>query len=92
MSDIILRAESVPSATSTKTAPRRRDTRTFWRLLLAIVAPLPMLCMGTVYVLKPFEGDAPLLDTAAAIGAETRSGIRAGSRPHRRWSAPGCAA
>jgi hypothetical protein len=55
MSDTSLRAGSVPSATSTKTAPRRRDTRTFWRLLLAIVAPLPMLCMGTVYVLKPFE-------------------------------------
>ena len=72
MSDTSLRADSVPSATSTKTAPRRRDTRTFWRLLLAIVAPLPMLCMGTVYVLKPFEGDAPLPDTAAAIGAHLR--------------------
>ncbi len=67
MSDTSLRADSVPSATSTKTGPRRRDTRTFWRLLLAIVAPLPMLCMGIVYVIKPFEGDAPLPDTAAAI-------------------------
>ncbi len=69
MSDTSLRAASVPSATSTKTAPRRRDTRTFWRLLLAIVAPLPMLCTGIVYVIKPFEGDAPLPDTAAAITA-----------------------
>jgi hypothetical protein len=69
MSATSLRAASAPSATSTKTAPRRRDTRTFWRLILAIVAPLPMLCMGIVYVIKPFEGDAPLPDTAAAITA-----------------------
>jgi hypothetical protein len=72
MSDISLRADSVPSATSNETAPRRQDTRTFWRLLLAIVAPLPMLCMGTVYVIKPFEGDAPLPDIAAAIGTHLR--------------------
>jgi hypothetical protein len=72
MFDTSMRADSVPSATSTKIAPRRRDTRTFWRLLLAIVAPLPMLCMGIVYVIKPFEGDAPLPDTAAAITAQLR--------------------
>ena len=69
MSDTSLRADDIPSATSTKTAPRRRDTRTFWRVLLAVVAPLPMLCMGIVYVLKPFEGDAPLPDTVAAVTA-----------------------
>jgi hypothetical protein len=67
MSDTSLRAASVPSATSAELAPRRHDSRTFWRFLLAIVAPLPMLCMGIVYVIKPFEGDAPLPDTAAAI-------------------------
>jgi hypothetical protein len=72
MSDTSMRADRVPSATSTKIAPRRRDTRTFWRLLLAIVAPLPTLCMGIVYVIKPFEGDAPLPDTAAAITAHLR--------------------
>jgi hypothetical protein len=72
MSDTSLRAAAVPSATSAKTAPRRRDTRTFWRLLLAILAPLPMLCMGIVYVIKPFEGDAPLPDTVAAITAHLR--------------------
>jgi hypothetical protein len=69
MSDTSLQDESVASASLTKAAPRRRDTRTFWRLLLAIVAPLPMLCMGVVYVIKPFEGDATLPDTAAAINA-----------------------
>ena len=68
MSDTSLRADSVPSATS-KTAPLRSDTRTFWRLLLAVVAPLPMLCMGIVYVLRPFEGDAPLPDTVAVVTA-----------------------
>ena len=34
---------------------------------IAIVAPLPMLCMGTVYVLKPFEGDAPITDTVPRL-------------------------
>lgn len=70
MSNTGLRADRVPSATSTKTTPRRSDTRTFWRLLLAVVAPLPMLCMGIVYVLKPFEGDAPLPDAVAAVTAQ----------------------
>ena len=69
MSDTSLRADDIPSATSTKTATRRSDTRTFWRLLLAVMAPLPMLCMGIVYVLKPYEGDAPLPDTVAAVTA-----------------------
>jgi hypothetical protein len=70
MSDTGLRADSAPTATTTTPAPhRRRDTRTFWRLLLAIVAPLPMLFMGTVYVLKPFEGDAPIADTVTEIAA-----------------------
>jgi hypothetical protein len=69
MSDTDLRADRVPSATSTQTAPRRSDTRTFWRLLLAVVAPLPMLCMGIVYVLKPFEGDAPFPDAVTAVTA-----------------------
>jgi len=67
MSDTSVQADSAPTATSTKIAPRRTDTRTFWRLLLAIVAPLPMLCMGIVYVIKPFEGDVPLPDAVAAI-------------------------
>ena len=67
MPDTSLQDDSVASATLT--AASRRDTRTFWRLLLAIVAPLPMLCMGIVYVLKPFEGDAPIADTVADIAA-----------------------
>jgi hypothetical protein len=70
MSETSLRADDIPSATSTKTERRRRDTRTFWRLLLAVVAPLPMLCMGAVYVIKPVEGDAPFPDTVAAIAAQ----------------------
>ena len=28
-----------------------------------------MPCMGIVYVLKPFEGDAPIADTVADIAA-----------------------
>ena len=73
MSDTSLRADDIPSATSTKTAPRRRDTRTFWRVLLAVVAPLPMLCMGIVYVLKPFEGDDPAWGVTHPFSVERKS-------------------
>jgi hypothetical protein len=67
---VTIRSSSVPtsSVSSSKTA-RTRDTRTFWRLLLAIVAPLPMLCMGLAYVLRPFEGDAPFAEAVAAFAA-----------------------
>ena len=40
MSDASLRADSAPSATSTKIAPRRREARTFWRLQYRVLAYL----------------------------------------------------
>jgi uncharacterized protein DUF4386 len=33
-----------------------RDVRGFWRVLLAVIAPLPMLFMGIKYVLSPDDG------------------------------------
>jgi|tagenome__1003787_1003787.scaffolds.fasta_scaffold20780634_2 hypothetical protein len=43
------------------------DTRGFWRLLLAVVAPLPVLAKGIWYLLIPVEGDADFPTTVAAF-------------------------
>jgi hypothetical protein len=56
-----------PAATST--AEPLRDTRGFWRILLAVVAPLPMLAKGVFYMLSPVNGDAEFHDTVAAFAA-----------------------
>jgi hypothetical protein len=45
----------------------RRDVRSFWRVLLAVLAPLPMLGMGFAYLIKPWEGDAGVPATAEAM-------------------------
>ena len=50
-------------------SPRVRDTRSFWRLLLAFVAPIPMAVMGIVYVIRPVEGGAAFTDTVAGVEA-----------------------
>jgi hypothetical protein len=36
--------------------PTVRDVRGFWRVLLAVIAPLPMLFMGIKYVISPNDG------------------------------------
>jgi hypothetical protein len=46
-----------------------RDRRGFWRILLAVVAPLPMLAKGVFYMLSPTSGDASFKDTVAAFDA-----------------------
>jgi hypothetical protein len=43
-----------------------RDVRGFWRIGLALIAPLPMLAKGLQYVLSPVDGDAPIRTTIAA--------------------------
>jgi hypothetical protein len=35
------------------------DVRGFWRILLAVIAPLPMLAKGVFYLISPVAGDAP---------------------------------
>jgi hypothetical protein len=40
----------------TRTARPLRDVRGFWRVLLAVIAPLPMLFMGVKYILSPSNG------------------------------------
>ncbi len=49
-----------------------RDVRGFWRILLAIIAPLPMLAKGAYYLLSPVDGDANFTDTVAAFYANTQ--------------------
>ncbi|WP_248960759.1 proton-conducting transporter transmembrane domain-containing protein [Sphaerisporangium perillae] len=46
-----------------------RDVRGFWRVLLAVVAPLPMIAKGVYYLLSPVEGGAEFKDTVAAFAA-----------------------
>lgn len=59
--------DSAAAAATTRTqAP---DVRGFWRILLAIVAPLPMLFMGIQYVLLPVDGGVPFEDSVAAFAA-----------------------
>ncbi len=59
---------TAPAADVTAAEARRsvHDTRSFWRLLLAVVVPLPFLAKGAYYVLVPVDGDA---DFAATVGA-----------------------
>lgn len=43
------------------------DVRGFWRILLAVIAPLPLLAKGVFYLLVPVDGDATYADTVAAF-------------------------
>ncbi|MFG3685535.1 hypothetical protein [Micromonospora sp. NPDC047740] len=52
-----MQTETAPA----QTAPPRRqltDVRGFWRVLLAVIAPLPMLAQGLYYLLLPWAADA----------------------------------
>ena len=52
---------------------RTHDTRAFWRSLLAVVAPLPMLAKGISYLIIPVDGDA---DVRASVDAlQSREGL-----------------
>jgi uncharacterized protein DUF4386 len=58
--------------TATLTEPALRtttDTRTYWRVLLAVIAPLPLLAMGVSYLLSPTDGDADVATTVAGVEA-----------------------
>jgi hypothetical protein len=56
--------------TPTSSVPRPPwDARACWRVLLAVIAPLPMLAKGTQYLLNPVDGDAGFRETVAAYAA-----------------------
>ncbi|WP_433017833.1 hypothetical protein [Kribbella sp. CA-294648] len=43
-----------------------RDVRGFWRILLAVIAPLPMLANGIYYLFSPTNGGVPFEEDLAA--------------------------
>ena len=59
------------------------------RRLLAVVAPIPMVAMGTFYLISPFPGDAPLPEQVAVVPEKARRDAPAHFRvvktraPHR---------
>lgn len=59
------------SSETTTAAPKavraRRDVRGFWRVLLAVVAPVPMLFMGLYYLFSPVDGGASFEAGLAAV-------------------------
>jgi len=46
-----------------------RDRRGFWRLLLAVIVPLPMLAKGVFYLLTPVAGDVTFKESVASFEA-----------------------
>ena len=46
-----------------------RERRGFWRIVLAIVAPLPFLAKGVYYLVSPAPGDASFHETVTAFEA-----------------------
>jgi hypothetical protein len=69
------------SAAGTAAAMARpaRDTRRYWRVLLAIVAPLPLLGLGASYVISQIPSDGPFKSLAAAAAANHQSTVFAGA-------------
>jgi hypothetical protein len=57
------------SATGAASAATVRDRRAFWRILLAVIAPMPMLAKGAYYLLSPVDGDATFQESVAAFEA-----------------------
>ncbi len=57
------------SSADRPSAAALHDWRGFWRILLAVIAPLPMLAKAVNYLLYPGKGDVPLADGVAAFAA-----------------------
>lgn len=57
------------ASTTTATASVRRthDARTYWRVALAVAAPLPWAAMGLVNLLQPFAGDEDFTSTVQKV-------------------------
>jgi len=59
--------------TQTVTTKPLRDVRGFWRILLAVIAPLPMLGMGLYNIFSPVDGGSSFEDTVAAYAANEQT-------------------
>jgi hypothetical protein len=55
--------------TSSEPAKPLRDRRGFWRILLAVVAPMPMLAKGVFYMLTPVAGDVTFKESVTSFEA-----------------------
>ena len=60
-----LHTEAQPATPAT--THHQPDVRTYWRVVLAILAPLPMLAKGVFYLLSPVDGDVGFGDSVAAF-------------------------
>jgi hypothetical protein len=54
---------------SAESAKQVRDRRGFWRILLAVIVPLPFLAKGVYYVLTPVAGDVTFEESVASFEA-----------------------
>jgi hypothetical protein len=59
-----------PPATRPEPARPLRDTRGFWRILLAVILPLPMLAKGVFYLLTPVAGDVTFEESVTQLAAQ----------------------
>jgi hypothetical protein len=76
--DAMSRTDALTVPTATPAAKPLRDVRGFWRILLAVLAPLPMLAKAVYYLLIPADGDAGFTATVDAYAAH--KGLVAGLR------------
>jgi hypothetical protein len=60
-------SETRPTTPAVTDAKPPRDVRGIWRVLLAVIAPLPALAKGIFYLLSPVDGDADFKETVAAF-------------------------
>jgi hypothetical protein len=49
------------------TVERAPDARSYWRIALAVAAPLPWAAMGLINILQPFAGDEDFGSTVAKV-------------------------
>jgi len=64
-------SSTTEAAPSTEPGRRKpvRDRRGFWRILLAVIAPLPFLAKGVYYLLTPVAGDVDFKESVASLEA-----------------------
>jgi transcriptional regulator of acetoin/glycerol metabolism len=62
------RTEPLPVGRPTRAKPVR-DRRGFWRILLAVIVPMPMLAKGVFYILTQVAGDVTFKKSVASFEA-----------------------
>jgi hypothetical protein len=72
-------AQISAAGTAPVAAKHPRDTRTWWRVLLAIAAPLPMLGLGASYLISQIPSDGPFKAMVVAVAAHHQSTLIAGA-------------